>query len=80
MCRANAERTGDPRRDELLLLLLLLGEQSKDAFHELQPFKKWLGSINSLPYLSPDAHANENRLISASDFVWGKVFKPHEVT
>lgn len=46
---------------------------------QLQPFRKWLGSISSLPYLSPDAQANENRLISASDFVWGKVFKPHEV-
>lgn len=41
-------------------------------------FRKWLSPISSLPYLSPAAHANENRLISASYFVWGKVFKPHE--
>lgn len=43
-----------------------------------QPFRKWLSPISSLPYLSPDAHANENRLISASHFVWGKASKPHE--
>lgn len=67
----NAERTRDPRVDKPPPLLL--SEWGTGTFHPPSALQK-------APYLSPDARARENGLISASSSVWGEVFKSHTMT